>query len=229
MRFGSSMGQKRNSRSTAWRARRQPKRLFRLEGSVSLPPPTRRPGAAGACSLGLCFVEWYLWQSPDDAGIAGRRPGGRSPRTARLMATTACGLGRSGGSSGPRTAITPGRSRRTCSIRTLPQPRPTRSGVPTFPSLDPRRLADLAVVIDLFARRVVGWARERMHGDLALAALRKALTMRRPAAGLIHHSDRGSQNARSIIRPSSTSTASCFRCRARGIATTTPWRRSSRP
>jgi putative transposase len=52
----------------------------------------------------------------------------------------------------------------------------------------------LAVVIDLFARRVVGWATaDRLHRDLALAALRKALTMRRPAAGLIHHSDRGTQ------------------------------------
>jgi len=52
----------------------------------------------------------------------------------------------------------------------------------------------LAVVIDLFARRIVGWATgDRLHRDLALAALRKALTMRRPAAGLIHHSDRGSQ------------------------------------
>src|SRR4051795_7733686 len=52
----------------------------------------------------------------------------------------------------------------------------------------------LAIVIDLFARRVVGWATsDRLHRDLALAALRKALTMRRPAAGLIHHSDRGSQ------------------------------------
>ena len=48
----------------------------------------------------------------------------------------------------------------------------------------------LAVVIDLFARRVVGWATgDRLHRDLALAALRKALTMRRPEAGLIHHSD----------------------------------------
>ena len=52
----------------------------------------------------------------------------------------------------------------------------------------------LAVVIDLYARRVVGWATgERLHRDLALAALRKALTTRQPAAGLIHHSDRGSQ------------------------------------
>lgn len=52
----------------------------------------------------------------------------------------------------------------------------------------------LAVVIDLYARRVVGWATgDRLHRDLALAALRKALATRRPAAGLIHHSDRGSQ------------------------------------
>ena len=52
----------------------------------------------------------------------------------------------------------------------------------------------LAVVIDLFARRVVGWAvSDRLPRDLALQALRKALVMRRPPAGLMHHSDRGSQ------------------------------------
>src|SRR5689334_13187344 len=52
----------------------------------------------------------------------------------------------------------------------------------------------LALVIDLFARRVVGWATgDRWHRDPALAAVRKAPTRRRPAAGLIHHSDRGRQ------------------------------------
>ena len=52
----------------------------------------------------------------------------------------------------------------------------------------------LAVVIDLFVRRVVGWAMaDRLHRKLALTALRKALIMRRPAPGLIHHADRGSQ------------------------------------
>lgn len=50
------------------------------------------------------------------------------------------------------------------------------------------------MVIDLFSRRVVGWAvGDRLHRDLALAALRKALVLRRPPQGLIHHSDRGSQ------------------------------------
>jgi len=52
----------------------------------------------------------------------------------------------------------------------------------------------LAVVLDLFARRVVGWAvSERLHQKLALEALRKALAIRRPGKGLIHHADRGSQ------------------------------------
>jgi putative transposase len=52
----------------------------------------------------------------------------------------------------------------------------------------------LAVVIDLFARRVVGWAvADRLHRELALAALRKALVIRRPPPELIHHSGRGSQ------------------------------------
>ena len=52
----------------------------------------------------------------------------------------------------------------------------------------------LAVVMDLYARRVVGWAvSDRLHKELVLTALRRALVIRRPGAGLIHHSDRGSQ------------------------------------
>jgi putative transposase len=52
----------------------------------------------------------------------------------------------------------------------------------------------LAVVLDLFARRVVGWAvSDRLHKELALEALHKALAIRQPCGGLTHHSDRGSQ------------------------------------
>jgi putative transposase len=54
----------------------------------------------------------------------------------------------------------------------------------------------LAVVIDAYSRRVIGWALDRtMEDDLTMAALRKALELRRPAPGLVHHSDRGSQYA----------------------------------
>jgi putative transposase len=52
----------------------------------------------------------------------------------------------------------------------------------------------LAIVVDLYSRRIVGWAvSDRMKKDLALKALRRAIALRNPSAGLIHHSDRGSQ------------------------------------
>jgi len=52
----------------------------------------------------------------------------------------------------------------------------------------------LAVVLDLFSRRVIGWAMsETMDTALVGAALRMALLGRRPEAGLLHHSDQGSQ------------------------------------
>ena len=54
----------------------------------------------------------------------------------------------------------------------------------------------LAVILDLFARRVVGHALSRsIDTALCLEALRMALALRRPPAGLIHHSDRGVQYA----------------------------------
>jgi len=52
----------------------------------------------------------------------------------------------------------------------------------------------LAVILDLFSRRVLGWAlSERLTSPLPLEALRMALARRRPAPGLLHHSDRGTQ------------------------------------
>jgi putative transposase len=54
----------------------------------------------------------------------------------------------------------------------------------------------LAVVLDAFSRRVIGWALDRtLEDDLAIAALQMALRRRSPAPGLMHHSDRGSQYA----------------------------------
>ena len=54
----------------------------------------------------------------------------------------------------------------------------------------------LAVVLDLASRRVVGWAmRETLEAELAVSALAMAIAARRPAPGLIHHSDRGVQYA----------------------------------
>lgn len=54
----------------------------------------------------------------------------------------------------------------------------------------------LAVLIDLYSRRVVGWATgQHIDRHLVLRALHMAIGLRRPARGLIHHTDRGSQYA----------------------------------
>jgi putative transposase len=54
----------------------------------------------------------------------------------------------------------------------------------------------LAVLLDAFSRRCLGWAlRRSLEAALALEALRMALRLRRPQPGLVHHSDRGVQYA----------------------------------
>ncbi|WP_151445252.1 DDE-type integrase/transposase/recombinase, partial [Halomonas lysinitropha] len=68
----------------------------------------------------------------------------------------------------------------------------------------------LAVVIDVFSRRVVGWAMaSHMRASLVVDALEMALAQRKPR-GAIHHSDQGAQY---------TSLAFSERCREAGIAT----------
>ena len=59
----------------------------------------------------------------------------------------------------------------------------------------------LAVILDLFSRRVVGWSmNERITRQLAIDALSMAIAARAPAVGLLHHSDRGSQYASADYR-----------------------------
>jgi putative transposase len=67
----------------------------------------------------------------------------------------------------------------------------------------------LAVVLDAFSRRVVGWAMgDHLRAELVVDALEMALWNRRPAAGVVHHSDRGGQY---------TSLAFGRRCREAGV------------
>ena len=78
----------------------------------------------------------------------------------------------------------------------------------------------LAVMLDLFSRRVVGWATSTNNDTaLALDALRGALVRRRPPPGLLHHSDRGSpyasadyraELARNHLRPSMSRKGDCW-------------------
>jgi len=78
----------------------------------------------------------------------------------------------------------------------------------------------LAVILDVFSRRVVGWSMaDHMRTELVLNALEMALLQRRPSAGLIHHSDHGSQYTAAAfasrcraaqIRPSMGSVGDCY-------------------
>ena len=57
-----------------------------------------------------------------------------------------------------------------------------------------REFVYLAVILDAFSRKVVGWALDRtLASRLTIAALEQALARRQPPAGLVHHSDRGVQ------------------------------------
>jgi putative transposase len=84
----------------------------------------------------------------------------------------------------------------------------------------------LAFILDCYSRKIVGWQlASHMRAELVLDALEMANGLRRPAAGLIAHSDRGSQpglnrssqhrfvdlivNTHSMLRPASASQASC--------------------
>lgn len=78
----------------------------------------------------------------------------------------------------------------------------------------------VAIVLDLFSRSIVGMDMQaHMTTELVAAALRQAITRRKPAAGLIHHSDRGSQytskgfkavSAHHQITLSMSSTGNCY-------------------
>lgn len=71
----------------------------------------------------------------------------------------------------------------------------------------------LAVVMDLFSRRIVGWAMAaHMRAELVCDALAMAVNARRPGPGLVHHSDKGSQY---------TSLAFGYRCEEAGISPST--------
>jgi putative transposase len=78
----------------------------------------------------------------------------------------------------------------------------------------------LAAIMDLYSRKIVGWSvSHSLKATLVKAALQQAWVDRRPAAGLLHHSDRGVQYASSAYRallhscrmcPSMSSTGNCY-------------------
>jgi transposase InsO family protein len=89
----------------------------------------------------------------------------------------------------------------------------------------------LATVMDLYSRKIVGWAMaDHLRAELPLAALAMAIAIQRPGAGLIHHSDRGVQYASAEYRKMMQSAGFRASMSAGPIAMTMPrWRASSTP
>jgi putative transposase len=92
--------------------------------------------------------------------------------------------------------------------------------IPLLPRRSSGRFGYLAMLMDLSSRRIVGWEYgDSMDEELVLDALKRAIRDRQPQAGLIHHSDRGSQYAagryrevlrRSGIRQSMSAAGNCY-------------------
>ena len=71
----------------------------------------------------------------------------------------------------------------------------------TYVPIEDGTFCYLAIVMDLFSRRIVGWQlRSDMTESLVLSALQQAIRGRQPSPGLLHHSDRGGQYAGTIYR-----------------------------
>jgi putative transposase len=168
----------------AWQ-RRRPSQHARTDALLS--ERVRSIHADSHCTYGAPRVHAQLQATGTGVG---------KKRVARLM--------RGAGLAGRR----PKRFRRTTIGATEPAAQPTDLVQRDFNPSAPNRvwLADityvrtwqgwlyLAVILDAFSRRVVGWAlAEHMRTELATDALQMALRSRRPASGLIHHSDRGGQ------------------------------------
>ncbi len=92
--------------------------------------------------------------------------------------------------------------------------------VPLMPGRSKSRFGYLALLMDLFSRRIVGWSYDLVIDDtLVLGALTRAIRERQPAAGLIHHTDRGGQYAsgryravlrRASVRQSMSAAGNCY-------------------
>jgi transposase InsO family protein len=89
----------------------------------------------------------------------------------------------------PPTATTAGQSHSIILIRILPLLHPIRNGL-LISVWTTEGWLYLAIILDLFSRRIVGWAvSDHLKKDLALSALQRALASRQPKAGLLHHSE----------------------------------------
>ena len=113
----------------------------------------------------------------------------------RLMRALGLRVSCAGGSAGPRSPMTARHRPLDRVNRQFHASRPNQLWVADFTYVATwAGFVYVAFVIDVFARRIIGWRVARsMHTELVLDALEQALWARSGAAGVVHHSDRGSQ------------------------------------
>jgi putative transposase len=171
----------------AWRTR-APQTRARAQADATLLAHVRRVHAASAATYGAPRVHAELRATGHHVG---------RKRVARVMRTAGL-VGRAPTRRGVRTTLSrhpyaaaPNHLQRQFAVAHYPVRDRVWVGDITYVPTREGWLY-LATVLDLASRRVVGWAmRATLASELTLGALQMALTARRPAPGLVHHSDRG--------------------------------------
>ena len=176
-------------------AGRQP--LGLLRGPA--PQPSAACGVRGqrAAEGGVCGQRWGLWQptAAHGGGLARRRHGDLPGAPLDAPARPALDVEAQVRAHDRQQARAAGLAQ--CAGRQFNPTRPDQAWVADITYIRTRSgWLYLAVVLDLFARKVVGWAMAPdMQAGLVCRALQLAIAQRQPAPGLIVHTDRGSQYA----------------------------------
>lgn len=172
----------------------RPKRILRLVPSSARGARAAESGVGDADSDLLSHGARALWQSPHSSGST--RPGGPSGPPSRGPADAASGTSQD--QSASSLAITRHDARGVVAAnglrREFAATRPNEKWAGDITYVPTRQgWLYLAVLMDLYSRRIVGWAMDAQEAtSLTLSALEMALRHRAVQAELLHHSDRGS-------------------------------------
>lgn len=181
----------------AWAARQSRGPSRRAEANAELAEAIRRVHAAS----GACYGSPRIHAELTEAGVrCSRNRVARVMCAIQLKAKTRRCFRVATTDSQHAEPVAPNRLARQFAVAAIGAPNRVWAADYTFISTREGFLY-LAVVLDLYSRRVVGWAmRHTQDHALVLDALAMAVQQRRPAAGLVHHSDRGRQYASTAYR-----------------------------
>jgi len=178
-------------------ARRHPRGLLRLAAARPVAASTGRCRARLADQARLCRVARELWgtaRACRAARVARDRgwPQGRRPLDAPARAGRRLAARQAAAHNGPRPGGCAGAGPRRAPLHCRLPNELWLAGITHLPTREGWLF--LAVVLDAYSRRIVGWSmRDDLKTELVVEALGMAVTRHKPPAGVVHHSDRGSQ------------------------------------